>query len=102
MNEYDQRQYQLMKQFLTGFKAGNLNIRVLIDSLTGLINALQESKDEWKASFNKEWWTLEEIYAVASDRGQTHLSQAEQNLVDEAIDNMKKLLEIVIFDSSSF
>jgi hypothetical protein len=96
MNEYDQRQYQLMQECLKGFGTGNLNLRVLIDSLRGLINFLQEPKEEWKSSFNKEWFNLEEIYSIASDRDEVHLSQEDQNLVYETIDQMKKLLLEVI------
>jgi hypothetical protein len=100
MNEYDQRQYQLMRQCLEGFRAGNLNLRVLIDSLKSLTNFLQEPKDEWRSSFNGEWFTLEEIYSIASDRDQAYLSQEDQASVNDAIDNMNKLLEDVITNTN--
>ena len=96
MNEFDQRQYQLMKQCIEDFEIGNANFRVLIDSLKGLLNVLQEAEDEWKASFRSAWWTLEEVYAVASDRKQNYLSNEEQKLVYEAIDEIKQLLEKVV------
>ena len=94
MNEYDQRQYDLMKKCLEGFEVENINFQVLINSLRGLINSLQEPDKKWKASFMHEWWTLEEIYSIALDREQTHLSEEDQNSVYEAIANMKKLLYI--------
>jgi hypothetical protein len=94
MNEHDQRQYLLMKQCIRGFEIGSLNLRVIIDSLKGLLNALQEPTLEWKDSFNREWWTLEEIYAFASDQEQEFLSQEDQDAVYKAIDNMKNLLEM--------
>ncbi len=99
MNEYDQRQYQLMQRCLEGFSNGNLNLRVLIDSLKGLINFLQEPKDEWLSSFKREWFTLEEIYSIASDRNQTYLSQEDQTSVYEAVSHMKKLLQDVMSKS---
>ncbi len=92
MNEYDQRQYNLMYECLKGFEVGNVNLRVLISSLRGLINVLQEPEDEWKTSFLCEWWTLEEIYSLALDKEQNQLSETDRNSVYEAIDNMKKLL----------
>jgi hypothetical protein len=100
MSEYDQRQYRLMKQCIEGFENGNLNLRVLINSLRSLLDVLQEARQEWKTSFRSEWWILEEVYAVASDRGQTHLDQEGQNLVYEAIDKMKQLLKSVIDKNS--
>jgi hypothetical protein len=96
MNEYDQRQYQLMQRCLEGFGNGNLNLRVLIDSLKSLINFLQEPKEEWKSSFNREWFNLEEIYSIASDCDRTYLSQEDQNSVYETVGQMKKLLQEVI------
>lgn len=98
MNEFDQRQYRLIKRSIEGFEAGNLNLRVLIDSLRSLVNILKEPEDEWKNLFNQEWWTLEEIYSIASDKEQTHLSANESNEVCDAIDNMKKLISRVILD----
>ena len=92
MNEYDQRQYNLMYKCLKGFEVGNVNLRVLISSLRGLINILQEPEDEWKTSFLCEWWTLEEIYSLALDKEQNQLSETDRNSVYEAIDNMKKLI----------
>jgi hypothetical protein len=99
MNEYDQRQYNLMKRCLEGFENSNLNLRVLIDSLRGLLNVLQEVDAEWVASFRREWWTLEQIYAVASDRGQFELSQADQDSVNKTIGEMKQLLASVMIYS---
>jgi hypothetical protein len=96
MNEHDQRQYQLMKQCIKGFEVGNLNLRVVIDSLKGLLNALEETSSAWKHSFNVEWWTLEEIYALASDREQEFLSQEDQEDVYKALENMKNLLELLL------
>jgi hypothetical protein len=94
--DYNQRQYQLMKQFITDFEAGTLNIRALIDSLNALLNVLQGASQEWKSSFNAEWWTLEEVYAVALDRGKTRFSQEDEDLIFEAITNMRRLLEEVM------
>ena len=100
MNEYDQRQYRRMKLFVDRFEAGNLNLRVLIDSLRGLLNVLEKPEDEWKTSFKREWWTLEVIYAIAADRGETHLSQVDENKVYEAVGNMKTLIDSAIIDEA--
>jgi hypothetical protein len=93
MSEYDQRQYQLMRQCIEDFEIGNVNFRVLIDSLKGLLNVLQEVEEEWKASFRSAWWTLEEVYAVALDREQNCLSNEDEKLIYEAINEIKQLLE---------
>ena len=93
MNKYDRRQYDLMRKCLDGFEIGNINLRVLINSLRSLTNTLQEPNSEWKRKFMKEWWTLEEIYSIASSREQNYLSKADTNDVYDAIDNMRLLIE---------
>lgn len=96
MSEHDQRQYILMKQCIQGFESGNVNLRVLISSLKGLLDVLQSVRQEWKDAFSGEWWTLEEVYSFASDQEKAYLSQEDQKLVYEAIENMKQLLENVL------
>jgi hypothetical protein len=96
MSNYDQRQYILMKQFLEGFEAGNIKIIVLINSLRGLVNALEETDNDWKKSFNRKWWVLEEIYSIASDRGETHFSAENSKEILEAVHQMKRMVDNVI------
>ena len=93
MNEFDQRQYELMRKCLRGFEIGNVDLRALINSLRSLTNALQTPNEEWKKKFMQEWWTLEEIYSIASSREQNYLSKADSNDVYNAVDNMEQLLE---------
>ena len=93
MNEYDQRQYNLMKKCLEGFEIGNANLRALINPLRSLINALQEPDNKRKIKIMHECWTLEEIYSIASDQEQNYLSKADSNAVYEATDKMKQLLK---------
>jgi hypothetical protein len=96
VDEYDQRQYYLMRQFIKDFETGNLNLRVLIDSLRGLMNCLQTPDNQWKTLFKQEWWTLEEIYSIALDKGQSYLATEVENNIYAAIENMKELLDRVI------
>ena len=95
MNEFDQRQYDLMRKCLNGFEIGNLNIRVLINSLRSLTDTLEAPNEEWKEKFMREWWTLEEIYSIASSREQDYLSKEDSDDIYNAVDNMKQLLEQV-------
>ncbi|WP_017327100.1 hypothetical protein [Synechococcus sp. PCC 7336] len=99
MNQYDQRQYILMRQCLEGFESGNVKINVLINSLRGLIDVLEEPEKEWKTSFSRAWWVLEEIYSITSARGETHFSEANQKEIWQAVDQMKNMLNAVIIGS---
>ncbi len=95
MNSYDERQYTLMRNFIHEFEQGNLKIAKLIDNLSGLLDCLEQAEEEWRNAFKSEWWTLEQVYAVACYRGEKILTYESEALVYEAIDNMKSLLERV-------
>lgn len=82
-----------MKDHITEFEQGRLRLDQLINALYGLLKSLQTTEEEWIDKFQSEWWTLEQVYAVALDRKETTLNSESQNLVDETLENMKILLE---------
>ena len=92
MSEYDQRQYQLMSEYIKEFDRGKLKLESLIDTLEALIVSLQTADRAWKDSFESEWWTLEQVYAVALEQDKTTLLPQNQALINETIVNMKHLL----------
>jgi hypothetical protein len=89
----DQKQYRLMSEFLNDFKQGNLQLSSLIDILDALLEALQDFDERWKENFRSEWWTLEQVYAVARDRNSNSVLEENKNLIDESIENMGALLK---------
>ena len=48
--------------------------------------------EEWKEAFQSEWWTLEQVYAVALDRGQDPMSGEGGAMVREATARLRDLL----------
>lgn len=92
MDISDIRQYQLMKDYILMFENGRLTLDELIKDLYGLIQSLHAPEEEWKETFQSEWWTLEQVYAAALDRGEKVLNTESQDLVYETIENMKSLL----------
>jgi hypothetical protein len=89
---YDKRQYNLMIEHLRRFEEGASDLSSLIGGLDALLECLEAPDEEWKQRFWSEWWTLEQVYAVALERGQTELSAEEQALVNQAVNNIKQLL----------
>ncbi|MDE5088409.1 MAG: hypothetical protein O4805_15240 [Trichodesmium sp. St16_bin2-tuft] len=92
MKDSDDRQYQLINSYIKEFEEGKLNLRSLIQTLSELLESLTTTDLKWKDAFQSEWWTLEQVYAVAIDRGEAKLGLESQDLVEEAIGNMKHLL----------
>lgn len=93
MYDHDKKQYQLMKDYIAEFEEGKLKLDQLIKVLYGLTKSLQTTEEEWVDEFQSEWWTLEQVYAVALDRKETTLNLDSQNLIYETIENMKNLLK---------
>lgn len=85
-----------MEEYLQQFEQGELALHHLIKSLEGLLDVLQNPDLTWKDNFRSEWWTLEEIYAVACDRKEPNLSPESETLINEAVENMKSLLKSAI------
>jgi hypothetical protein len=53
VSDREQRQYALMKATIDGFRGGR-DIGPVIADLEGLVNALEETRQEWKDSFVEE------------------------------------------------
>jgi hypothetical protein len=86
MTPYDRRQYELMLDRLKGFAFGAVGLPKLIEDLRSLADALEKPAPAWKEDFLSEWWTLEQVYAVALDRGELDRLPAEsQDLLDGAV-----------------
>ena len=102
--EYDGRQHQLMTTQLQQYEEGKLGLALLIANLKALLGALESPDESWRDSFRSEWGTLEAVYAMALFRKEQSLvpdvqttinDPSNRALIDEAIRNMRRLLEMV-------
>jgi hypothetical protein len=76
---------------LGGYRAGSVPLRRLIDDLDAVWNNLSSS--EWSDDFRGHWWTLEQVYAVALDRGQLNAMPSDSlAAIDEAIAGLEALV----------
>jgi hypothetical protein len=91
MSDREQRQYPLMRQRIDNFRDGALSIAHVIADLEGLVDALDETPQEWKDSFVEEWSVLEIAYAVALDRQQP-MPTAGDHVVAAALDALEALI----------
>ena len=63
----------------------------VIADLEGLVDALDETPQEWKDSFVEEWSVLEIAYAVALDRQQPMPTAGDHELAP-AVDALEGLI----------
>jgi hypothetical protein len=67
-------------------------LRELIDRLDDFWHGLDQSP--WADEFRGHWWTLEQVYAVALDRGEIDsLPDDAKSDIDEAIFGLEGMLE---------
>ena len=90
--DYDLRQIALMESRILQFGAGNLSRSRLIDDLDSLLSCLRIIDQNWKDLFKSEWWTLEQIHAVALDRKEASLPPDSQKLLAESLGNLRELI----------
>ncbi|WP_394828245.1 hypothetical protein [Pendulispora albinea] len=96
-SEREIRQYALMKDKLLEFNDGKLPLSNLIDSLRALLDNVEEVSSQWRESFGQHWWTLEQVYAVALDRGNLEALPIESKvLVAEAVTELRRLVDEVL------
>jgi hypothetical protein len=92
MSEFDDRQYLAMRERIEGFDRGTLTLRRLIADLDALLESLQEVDENWKSSFQQQWGTLEDVYAVSLDKRSGQLTANDRQLIAQAAEKMRQLL----------
>jgi hypothetical protein len=88
----DQRLRDSIAVSLARFRSGEILLGELVDRLDSAWNEVAPSK--WRDDFRGHWWTLEQVYAVAIDRGELDaLPPDAASDITEAIEGIESLLE---------
>lgn len=69
MNEYEQRQLALMREFLIDYTDHKISLSRLIDALEGLLACVPSLPSNWRTEFHEHWFSLEQARAIALVRG---------------------------------
>jgi hypothetical protein len=89
----DQRLHLLASASLSGYRSGAVSLRRLVDDLNVVWNNLPST--EWSEEFRGHWWTLEQVYSVALDRGELEALPADAEAdIDEAVGGIEGLLDV--------
>ncbi|WP_165986455.1 hypothetical protein [Streptomyces sp. YIM 98790] len=79
------------RQSIEKYRSGGITLRQLIDDLDAIWSNFAQSA--WSENLRSQWWVLEELYAVALDRGdQEELPLEDQQAIDAALNELDRLL----------
>jgi hypothetical protein len=88
----DLRLRDIVRHSLAAYRTGASSLRQLVDDLDTVWSSIQPS--DWRVEFRGHWWTLEQIYSVALDRGELDLlSNDSLRAVDEAVTALERLVD---------
>ncbi|MFD7118998.1 hypothetical protein ACFWAA_18455 [Streptomyces sp. NPDC059922] len=80
-----------VRQSIQKYRAGGIALRILIDDLDSVSSDLEGSP--LGEDLRSHWWVLEEIYAVALDRGDLQELPRDDGLaIEETLDALERLL----------
>lgn len=94
VTEYDIRQLNMMKHFLSEFSLGHITLSKLINNLEALLYCLESVDDGWKTEFHDSWFVLEQVYAVSSFNKNVVTSSDQDILM--SISNLNCLISIAL------
>lgn len=93
MSDYDSRRFRLMLSVLGAFDERAIGLGKAIADLEVLFRSLRDTAEAWTGVFYKQWAILEEIYAVALDRGFSQLPPGDQKLVEGVMRTLRQLVQ---------
>jgi hypothetical protein len=89
----DRRHLRQMRQCLVLRRESVEALGRLISELESLRELLETTTDSWKRSFEEQWGTLEEVFAVTLDRGAPTMDEKSAVLVERAIAHLGALVD---------
>jgi hypothetical protein len=91
--EKDRRHLTQMRQSLESRRESIESLGRVISELESLYLLLETPPDSWKRSFQEQWGTLEEVFAVTLDRGAPTLDNECDKLVADALVHLRSLVD---------
>jgi hypothetical protein len=80
------------RRTVAAYRSGEISLRQLVDDLDVIWSELAPS--QWRDEFRGHWWTLEQVYAVALDRGELNaLPDDAVSDIEEAASGLEELLK---------
>ncbi len=92
MTSGQETKLRTMLSALAEFENGQLALDLLIPELEGLFNAVDLDDLDWQKGFWYSWGELEIGYALALDRGWKSLDETGEQIVLQAVADLRSLI----------
>jgi hypothetical protein len=92
MTSDQERNLRMMLSKLSECENGQLALDCLIPELEELFNAVNLADEDWQEGFWSSWGDLEINYAFALDMGWKSLDEAGEQIVSQAVADLKSLI----------
>jgi hypothetical protein len=93
ISEYDVRQIDLMKERISQFNKGEIQVDKLINDLESLLNCLENISENWKDYFLAALGEIEIIYAFALYENRNSLTDEDMKVIDESLLKIESLMK---------
>jgi hypothetical protein len=91
-DDYNQRQYWLMLERLSGYEANTISLHSLSNDLEGLIYALEGIQESFRDSMLSFWGVLHDIAAGMIDNNTNILDEECARRVNDAVAKLKYIV----------
>jgi hypothetical protein len=78
------------------YEGAEISLGKLVRDLEALLEALDCIPDTWRESFVIAWGDLEQVHAVALDRGASNLNDQEIRLIGDALKAIRAMVQAAL------
>ena len=95
-SEYDLRQYRLMLERIERPILKMQHFLTVIKDLEALISVLKKKDQEWLSKFSRQWWILEDLYAIHGSSDLDNIGEESLREIEMARCEIARLVEMKI------
>jgi hypothetical protein len=89
----DERHLGRMRDAIQAYFAKRLDLGRVVNNLEALLDSMERAPEDWRDEFRQQWGKLEDIVAVAADRGDPEVIDQNEKSINEALSRLLVMVE---------
>lgn len=89
----DERHLGRMRDAIQAYFAKRMDFGRVVNNLEALLNSIETVPEDWRDEFLQQWGRLEDILAVAADRGDPEVIYENEKSINEALSRLLVMIE---------